>query len=78
MSLERRNLVDELNRSMPAAKHAELGTRFNALQEAYNDLAAKFDALTAKLDADSGVNGTDYASEIGAAETVQTLAQASA
>ena len=39
---------------------------------AFNDLATRFDALTAKIDADSGDTGgdADYASVIGAAPTL--------
>lgn len=41
-----------------------------ALREEFNKLAAEIDALYAKLDADSGVNGTDYASSLVSASKV--------
>lgn len=44
---------DHLNRSMPAAHEAQLGTTLKDLITAHN-------ALLAKLDADVGVTGTDY------------------
>lgn len=54
-ALVQRNLQDELNRMAPAAAHAKLG-------DIVNDLIAKHNAVCAKLDADAGVSGTNYAS----------------
>ena len=48
---------DHLNRSMPAAHEAQLGT-------VIKDLITALNALLAKLDADVGVTGTDYASTL--------------
>lgn len=73
---ERRNLVDELNRCMPAAAHAQLGTKFNELQAQHNDLVTKFNALLAKLDSDT-VGGADYVDEITEASEVETLSDLS-
>ena len=52
-----RDLVHELNRSLPAASHAALGTNIQTL-------ATQFNALLAKLDADVGVTSTDYVSTL--------------
>lgn len=51
------NLIDELNRCMPAAAHAKLG---DLLQE----MITKHNALAAKLDADAGVTDTNYAATL--------------
>lgn len=51
------NLIDELNRCMPAAAHAKLG---DLLQE----IITKHNALAAKLDADAGVTDTNYAATL--------------
>jgi hypothetical protein len=56
-NVTRANVVDELNRSMPAAKKVSLGTMLK-------DLAEKHNALLAKLDADTGVASTDYAATL--------------
>ena len=70
------NVQDELNRCMPAASHAQLGDVLNDLLTGYNDLAAKHNALLAKLDADAGVTDTNYAALESAAYTsLKTLAQ---
>lgn len=53
-----RNLKDELNRMAPAAAHAKLG-------DLVDEIITKHNALAAKLDADAGVTGTDYASTLG-------------
>jgi len=52
-----RDLVHELNNSMPAAFHADLGTTIQTI-------AVQFNALLAKLDADTGVTATDYAATL--------------
>lgn len=46
------------------------GDDFEALTAAYNDLATKFNALLAKLDADAGVTDTNYVATIVVADTV--------
>lgn len=53
--------LDLLNRSYPAMARAKLG---DVLQE----LIDQHNALLAKLDADTGVTGTDYASTLGIAD----------
>jgi hypothetical protein len=52
-----RDLIHELNRSMPAAAHAALGTNLETI-------ATQFNALLAKLDADAGITDTDYAATL--------------
>lgn len=47
------NLVDELNRCMPAAAHAKLG-------DLLAEIITKHNALLAKLDADTGVAATNH------------------
>lgn len=47
------DLEDLLNRCMPVAQRAKLGS-------VLYDLVNKHNALLAKLDADVGVSGTDY------------------
>lgn len=54
---ERRNLKDELDRSMPAANHAKLGTLLEEMITQHN-------ALLAKLDADVGVTDTNYVASL--------------
>lgn len=46
-------LEDQLNRSMPAAADAELGTKLA-------EIITKHNAAMAKLDADAGVTDTNY------------------
>ena len=46
------------------------GADFKAVVDLLNANAAKLAALTAKLDADSGVGDTNYASTIGAFDTI--------
>lgn len=75
MSAESRNVVDELNRCLPAAKHAQLGS---ALQESIDAIQAqltllatavgKVNALLAALDADTKTSG-GYATGIGTMST---------
>lgn len=50
-------IEDELNRSMPAAARAALGTTLR-------ELVAQFNALLEKIDADEGAQDTDYASTL--------------
>ena len=64
MSAEKRNLKDELNRSMPAAAHAKLG-------DLLDDIITKHNALLAKLDADVGVTDTNYVATL----TLSTLTE---
>lgn len=47
------NLVDELNRCMPAAAHSKLGSLLE-------EIITKHNALVAKLDADAGVTDTNF------------------
>lgn len=64
-----RNLQDQLNRAMPIAKDVGLGDLLQEIVTAYNDLATKHNDLLTKMDADAGVNDTDYAATLAAAET---------
>lgn len=50
-----RDVEADLNKSMPAADAVKLGTLLNELVNSYN-------ALLAKLDADTGVTDANYAS----------------
>lgn len=50
-------IEDELNRSMPAAARAALGTKLRELIEKHN-------ALLVKLDADGGVTATNFAATL--------------
>ena len=50
--------------------NADRGSALDTLVEAYNDLAGKYNALLAKMDSDDGVTDTDYAAEVGPADTV--------
>ncbi|TXH57665.1 MAG: hypothetical protein E6Q97_04120 [Desulfurellales bacterium] len=52
---------DNLNRISPATRDVGLGTLLQELIDQHN-------ALLAKLDADTGVTGTDYASTLGIAD----------
>lgn len=60
MTAEKRNLIDELNRCMPAANHAGLGTLLEELITQHNALCAAHTALCAKLDDDGTVTDTNY------------------
>lgn len=51
------NLKGDLNKMNPAAANAKLG-------DLLDELAAKHNALLAKLDADTGVASTDYAATL--------------
>jgi hypothetical protein len=76
-----RDVQDELNRSMPAAKHALLGdtlvdviTAHNALVDNFNTLVTQYTALLAKLDADAGVTDTDYGATVPGTASTATVA----
>ena len=56
-------------RNFGTAKVANVG-EVQALRIEFNKMAAELDALYAKLDADTGVNGTNYASTLPSAKTV--------
>jgi hypothetical protein len=51
-----RNLVDELNRSMPATAHSGLGTLLQDLITKHNAVLAKMDAAAAATVAALGTN----------------------
>lgn len=53
-----------------STQNASEDSLVNQLREAHNDLVAKFEAVLAKLDADAGVTGTNYAALHGDATTV--------
>ncbi|MGR9108261.1 MAG: hypothetical protein ACU843_15175 [Gammaproteobacteria bacterium] len=57
MAAPKRDIVKQLDDSMPAASNAALGTTIEELQQNLN-------ALLAKLDADVGVTDTNYASTL--------------
>jgi hypothetical protein len=59
-TVTRANIRDELDRSMPAAFKAKLGTTIYALIDLCNKQNAVIKALVAKLNADAGVTDTDY------------------
>ncbi len=53
MGHNHKNPQDMLNRSMPIADDIKLGDMLQEMLNAYNDLAAKYNSLLAKLDADN-------------------------
>lgn len=57
------NVVDELNRCMPAASHAQLGTLLQDLITNYNAMTTKYNALLAHLDTANvaGIGNTNAA-----------------
>lgn len=57
MDFPKRNLKSDLNRMNPAAAKIKLGDVVDELIVAHN-------AVLAKLDADTGVNSTDYAATL--------------
>ncbi len=61
---------DHLNRMAPAAADAKLGDIIYDLIKAHEAQETRMAALLAKLDADSGVTDTDYASTLGGPITV--------
>ena len=62
-----------LNGAMPANKQAMLGDIVADLIAANNALATKFNAVLAKLDADTGVTDTNYVALQGGAVQVTTI-----
>ena len=60
LDVTRRNIRDELDRSMPAAFKAKLGTSLYDLIKLANTQNAVIRALVAKLNADAGVTDTNY------------------
>lgn len=64
-------LLDNL---APNAKAAQLGTKLNQIITLLNELKTQHDALCTKLDGDTGVTLTDYASVCGTTKSsVDTL-----
>jgi hypothetical protein len=57
MALAQKDLIHELDHSMPAASDAQLGTIIEELQNTVN-------LLLAKLDADAGVTDTNFAATL--------------
>ena len=69
-----RDVVDELNRAMPANANAKVGNLLNDLITAVNANTTAIKAVAAKLDADGGVTDTNYASTLTASlATIKTL-----
>jgi hypothetical protein len=69
-----RNVQDELNRLAPAAAHGGLGDIIYDLITAVNANITALKAIAAKLDADTGVTDTNYASTNTASlATIKTL-----
>lgn len=58
-----------LNKAYPTAADIKLGDTLQEIIAAYNDLATKFNAVLAKLDADVGVTDTNYAATQAATST---------
>lgn len=58
------NLIDELNRCMPAASHAKLGTLLEEIITKHNAVLAKLDAIGAATTAEgiATAAGTDNVS----------------
>lgn len=53
-----------------SAAHAAKGSALYTLIREYNTLAAAFNTLTAKLDADAGVTDVNYAATCGTQDTL--------
>lgn len=73
MGMAKRSKVTDLNRMNPAASYAQLGTSFDDVIKAFNALAAKHNALLAKLDLDAGVTDTNYAAAIGTSSAITII-----
>jgi len=54
------NVQERLNHAMPAMADVQMGDLLQEVLDAYNDLATKYNAVLAKLDADAGVTDTNY------------------
>ena len=76
--MDSRQLISDLNRSFPAANDVKLGDTLFDLTTAVNTCITALKAIADKLDADSGVNGTDFGStitdDIAAVDTIATRA----
>ncbi|HET7322163.1 MAG TPA: hypothetical protein VFI96_06685 [Longimicrobiaceae bacterium] len=57
-------------KATPSAANVAQDSLIGTLTALINQQAAAINALTAKLDADAGVTGADYADTIGAMDTV--------
>lgn len=69
------NLEDELNSMNPSCYRAKLGTVMRHVITGFNDFDEKYNALLAKIDADTGGLDDDYSATLGLTTLMPTLAE---